>query len=430
MKTMTLTIFALLLISLPGFAGADNLDIDRTAYIPHLTGNVSGWNDFLVVNNKGPQQETFTLTLYNAGLQVAQEGYLVQPNEEKTIDLKALNSNATLGKVDYSSEYLTFRVTFGHTNGGVAEFRLSDDVADQVMFNFSNVFADLDWKGIAVANFENFTTNVTIYAIGSNRQVLDSTVVSLTRLSRLVGFYTEWFPNININDINAIVVRSSEAKVAGVTIAGGPNNTTLLFTASTDATTFTDGSFPNSVAIRDYFPIRNQSGTYTATDDVTISYSGSGNYFYITLNKAGAFMRAWYFYFDDNANLRYYYTYYPMGYAYTNDYFTIVPAQVDLNRKYTYNESWDYVYRYNGNSSNEDVAIDTLVQGPYYVVVPAGNFEDVVKLSLREQSQFTWWNGGDALSYETVTFWLDKSFGIVKMKVNDFEFEVESMQNN
>jgi hypothetical protein len=34
------------------------------------------------------------------------------------------------------------------------------------------------------------------------------------------------------------------------------------------------------------------------------------------------------------------------------------------------------------------------------------------------------------LSYETVTFWLDKSFGIVKMKVNDFEFEVESMQSN
>lgn len=402
MKNTTLVILALLLISLPGLASADHLDIERTAYIPHLTGNSSSWQDYLVVNNKGPRQQTFTLTLYNAGLQIAQESYLVQPNEEKTIDIKTLDANATLGKVDYDSEYLTFRIIFRNTNGGVAEFRLRDDIADQILFNFSNLFSEIAAKGIAVANFEDFTTDITIYAIGSNRQVLDSTVVSLTRRSHIVGLYTEWFPSINLSDINAIVVRSSEAKVAGVTISADSSNSALLFTASADATTFTNDSFPSSVAIKDYFPFRSQAGSYTATDDVTISYSGDGSYFSITLSKAGAFIRRWYFYFDDSANLRYYYSLYPMGYAYSSDEFTIVPAQVDLNRKYTYNEFWDYVYRYNGSSSNEDVTIETLVQGPYYVVVPAGNFEEAIKLNIREQSVFNWWyNGSNALSYET-----------------------------
>jgi hypothetical protein len=422
-------ILIMLTICLPAIAGADHADIDRKVYLPHLTGTATGWQDFLVANNKGPQQQTFTLTLYNAGLEVETESYLVQPNEEKVIDIKQISSSATLGVVEFDSDYLTFRATFRHTSGGVAEFRLTDGLADQVMFNFTNLFEDLtDWKGIALANFENFTTDITLYAIGSNRQVLDSTVVSLSRRSRLVGFHTAWFPDVNLNDIAAIVVRSSEARVAGVTISGRSDNSALLFTSSTDAGTFSDGSFPDSVEIRDYFPIYQQTGKYDATEDVEVLYTNNGGDFTISVTKDGHYLRQWHITFDDGGGLRYYYNYYPMGYTMVNDPFTVVPAEADLNRLYTYNETWERVY-YHSNNSSGQASIETVVQGPYYVEVPAGAFEDVIKLTIREQTHFNYYRGGSAVIYETVRWWLDKDFGIVKMSINGFEFEIESRED-
>ena len=238
-----------------------------------------------------------------------------------------------------------------------------------------------------------------------------------------MGYHTEWFPTINLNDIAAIIVSTTEAKIAGVTISGTTGNKSLLFTAAADAATFTDGTFGSSVTIKDYFPFSDNTGNYTATNDAEIFYGQSGDGFYIYVRKGGFVTRQWNFIFDNGGGLRYQTNYYPMGYTFTNDPFTIVPAQVDLNRLYTFNESWSNVYYYNSNSSGT-TTIETLVQGPYYVVVPAGAFKDVIKLTIRQETPFSGGSFGSSLVHDTVKFWLDKQFGIVKMSINDFEFEV------
>ncbi len=89
-------------------AVAQDLSVEYKDYISHLTGNTNLWTDVLVATNKGPITQTFTVTLYNAGLEVSQDSFLVQPNEEKAIYLKELDRNATLSVKFKSGIFYSF----------------------------------------------------------------------------------------------------------------------------------------------------------------------------------------------------------------------------------------------------------------------------------------------------------------------------------
>ncbi len=412
--------FAIVAIFFPTFATANHLNVEYKVYIPHLTGNTLQWNDVLVANNKGPLLQTFTLTLFNEGLQVAQESFLVQPNEERDIDIKSIDMDATLGVVDYHSQYLTFRMDYRNLSGGVAEFRLNDKLYEQAFFNFTNIFPDvIAGKGIAVANFENFAANVTLHAIGANRQVLGSEVVSLNRRSRIVGLHTAWFPGVPLENIVGIVVSSTEAKIGGITISSNTGGNALLFTQSADASTFTQENTPEQIMIEDYWPVGQFE--YTGTKGVTMDYSLNNQEIQISIFIDDFFFKGFIFTLDQQGNLRYKTSMNPYGQKWTNTPFELIPGEADLNRSFEKIGTWDQINAWWGNSSNVTGVVEVSIEGPFYTLVEAGTFPSVIKVGIVDKALHQ--NTGNA-HLDFVAFWLSEEFGIVKAIINGLEFEM------
>ena len=411
----------------PVYAQANRLDVEYKVYIPHLTGGLQDWTDTLVVNNKGPLLQTFTVSLFNAGLPAGSESFLVQPNGEEAIDIKSINMNATLGIVEYKSQYLTFRMDYQHVNGGLAEFRLSENIYSQSILNFSNIFPGVvETKGLAVANFEDRAATVTMTAIGANRQVLGSEMVALNRRSRIVGLYTSWFPNIAFDDITAIIVSSADVKLGGIVISSNLDISSLLFTQADDASTFTTERFSDQVTIEDYFP--DKTLTYEGGEGETMTYSRSSGNVTIHIQIDEAFFRQMNFQIDGQGALRYQSAKYPWGQKQTSSSFEIIPAEVDLNRSFSKTGTWDSINKFNSSDSNITGMFEVAIEGPFYMVFDSGTFPGLLKVQIIEKLFHNHFESSEAVSYDFITLWLSKEFGPVKVMHNGFVFESSFIQ--
>lgn len=279
-KTVLLFFATLFLVGVATSASA------FVVYIPHMTSGYSDWIDYLEVDNTSLASVTFTLTLYNEGTQVHQGTYTVGIMGELLLDLKTLQtgsaetSTATCGRIEYSEEKLNFRLAFENAAGGLAEFRLSDELSGAQAFYFSTFTNTVEWKGVAIANMGSTTASVTLYAFGGGT-FRGWKTVSIDGNSRLVGTYGTWFDDVSLNEITKIVAVTTSPYLTGIVISGNLANSNLLFTASVPLSSF-------SYAI----PVQNDltgtwRGTWTSTNPAWFGESGNVT-FYMTQDSETA----------------------------------------------------------------------------------------------------------------------------------------------
>lgn len=209
------------------------------AYIPHITGTGGFWRDYLQVNNDEDVKNSFTLTLYDNGLQVYQQDFSVDGLSQSIINLKTLvpNIESGCGVISYTSEGLYFRLSYEEkAGGGVAEFRLLNELNPTIGFYFSDFTSEVSWKALAISNPNPEAADVTLYALGNNG-VLDTYNLNIAPFSKEVGLCTRWFPQIKLADIKEVIAVSGKG-LCGVTISGNNENSFLLFTTADEAPGF------------------------------------------------------------------------------------------------------------------------------------------------------------------------------------------------
>ncbi len=216
-------------------AGTDDPVLGYTVYIPHITGGASDWNEYIQVDNLSSAAASFTLTLYGSSGETLYSANSSVAALDKTILYpKSINSGAMSGMITYSEPKLNFRTTQeNNIGGGVAEFRLTDDLGDALGFYFSDVVSSIGWKGMALTNFSDTTAYVslTVYGDGGIAGIVN---VSIGPKQKIVGLYGDWFPLVDFTQVQVIKAESTVPTAApgfsGVAISGDLTNSLLLFT--------------------------------------------------------------------------------------------------------------------------------------------------------------------------------------------------------
>ena len=212
------------------FAGVSNA---QKIYIPHLTGGHAAWNDWLQVDNTDVTEAYFTLTLYNQGTLVYTKYYNIDALEYMMIDLKTLNKTATCGIINCANERVQFRVSYEYcSEGSVAEFLLGSEIGSTISIFFANWSETTECKGVAIMNAGNQTATITLKAIGQSK-ILGQTDTTISARSRIFGQHTYWFPGIDSEDLERIVVTSTNSSsLVGITISANQYASQLLFAPS------------------------------------------------------------------------------------------------------------------------------------------------------------------------------------------------------
>ncbi len=233
------------------------------AYIPHITGGEAGWTDYLQVNNNGSSSASFTVYLYNGGTQVHSSTHNVAAYGHTELDIKTALADAETGKVSYSSEALTFRISYVYVNGGVAEFVLPDTLYDTMGIFFSDFVETVQAKGAAVSNLSDATIDVTLYAVGDG-EILDSYDTTIGPYGKLVENHAAWFPSITTEQIKSILVEASDPGLSGVVISSDFDASFLLFTPGRDVSVSGVGEYYLD-ADGDGYGDENQSTSYDSS---------------------------------------------------------------------------------------------------------------------------------------------------------------------
>lgn len=211
------------------------------AYIPHITGEDADWNTYLLVDYLKVIPESYNIRLYNNGEEVYNKDHTPPPFGEEVINLKQLAPTAQCGKIVYSSEQLNFRVSYENTTGGgLAEFSTPDLLSPSLGFYFSDFSSSIAWKGIALANLGVTAAEVKLYAMGGGK-VIANTTASVPAQSRIRGFYTQWFPEVDFSSIKKIIAVSSGGYLTGISISGDADSARLLFTTASAVSDFDPG---------------------------------------------------------------------------------------------------------------------------------------------------------------------------------------------
>ena len=212
-------------------------------YMPHLTGGVAVWGDYLTVDNTSLTSATVTVVLYGDTGNLLYSGpHTIPALGESVIDLKLLSSVAQSGKVIYSGGNLNFRLSvLNLTAGGVAEFHLTGAQSFILGFYFSDFASVVDWKGIALANYGATSAAVTLYAIGGGA-VLGTASITVAPYSKTSGLHSTWFPSLAMNDVKKIIAVSSVGTVGGIAIASNAASSGILFTAAVPIESFSPGA--------------------------------------------------------------------------------------------------------------------------------------------------------------------------------------------
>ena len=219
-----------------------NLRFYREAtYIPHITSNPE-WTDYLLIDNNSAFDASYTLTLYtSSGIETYNAVHDISANSEAVLQPKTLAPTASNGIILSTNKDLFFRYFYESNNGGVAEFKLNKEgnVYTQAGFYFNSTAGLVEWKGLAITNFSNTATYITLYAYG-NGGLLGTVSDGIPGNGKLVGVHTRWFPSVDIDDLKRIIVVASNnlLSLGGIVICGNSDNSSLLFTNASNASGF------------------------------------------------------------------------------------------------------------------------------------------------------------------------------------------------
>jgi hypothetical protein len=213
-------------------------------YMPHITGGNTGWTDWLQVNNGDSSTHDFKITLYSDGTQVYSNIHTVVGYGHQQIAVKSLDDSADMGKIEYTSEALTFRLSYENTSEGVAEFSLSDSLCSTMGLFYSGFVSSITAKGAAIANMGGIPAYVTFYAIGQD-SIMDTYSTTIDAYEKIVGLHDTWFPTISLSDIESIVAVSNVQGLSGIVICSNADGSDLLFTPGKSMSVFDTSFSPN-----------------------------------------------------------------------------------------------------------------------------------------------------------------------------------------
>lgn len=237
-RNQTNRIIIILLVLLSGIFLSSSRAADavqKQMVLPHIPSERTYWQCLLVSDNLSASAATFRLTLFDAaGEQVLDRAYDVPAFGYQEVDL--LNpaypeSASGLIALDAERE-MSFRVVYrNRVDGGVAEFRLTDNAAPFLAFNFGTYNDSLTWKGLAVTATGSEDTEVWFTAYDGDGRKLGSFSRQLAGQSRTsfvlqddqaFGASFPWESCVR-------VYATSPVGLAGLNISG-VNNDKLMFT--------------------------------------------------------------------------------------------------------------------------------------------------------------------------------------------------------
>ena len=227
------------------------------AYIPHITGGVDGWDDYLQADSTDSADAAFTLTLYAGGAVVHNQAYTVSGYGELLLDLKTLAPAAQTGKVTYTNQALNFRLSYENDGGGIAEFNLVESLDENIGLFFSDFSPSIVSKGSVIANLTGSPVDVTLYALGENT-VLDTFETTVTAYCKILGVHSSWFPQVSFAQIKKIVAASSSPALCGLVICGDADLSHLLFTPAVPVPAFVyegDTADNNGSTSESFYPL-------------------------------------------------------------------------------------------------------------------------------------------------------------------------------
>ena len=240
-------------------------------YIPHITGGVQQWDDYLQVNNNTASEESYTITLYNNGAEVYSQVHTVAALTRSEILLKNLNANAQIGIITYAEPGLNFRVSYEYMTGGVAEFKSIDTLAPAIGLYFSDFIFSMTSKGAAIANLGTTPAEVTLYALAQG--VIQGTFpVTIQPMNKIVGLHSNWFPDLDFDQVESIIAVTSSPALCGIAISSDDDLSHLLFTAAAPVVNFDSNILG--------YPIvgTNQTKFYDNTGEITAPEPGEPYY--------------------------------------------------------------------------------------------------------------------------------------------------------
>lgn len=209
----------------------------KTVYLPHISGPVAGWIDYLQADNLGMTSASYTLTLYGAGGVQIYSGVQAVPARSKVaLQIKNLQpgttENALAGKITYEDSGLNFRLSQHYTTGGgVAQFGLTDTLSSKLGFFFSDFMPTLNTKGLALTNFGATAVTVTLEAVGNGSVTPASTTVTINPNEKFIKTYEDLF-NLSVSDVQVITASTSSPTLAGVVVTSESDLGFLLFTVA------------------------------------------------------------------------------------------------------------------------------------------------------------------------------------------------------
>jgi hypothetical protein len=187
--------------------------------------------DYLQVDNiTGILPADFNLTLFGGGEQVYSGEYALDEGLSRiVIDLKSLSDEAETGVITYENEDLVFRITFENESGAVAEFKTAD-IGGTVDLYFSDCTSLVQFKGFALANMATEPVTIDIMAIGNN-EILSYKTIQIGSRGRIVGNYTDWFPDVDFEEIESVraVALTDFPALSGFVMSSDNDGARLLF---------------------------------------------------------------------------------------------------------------------------------------------------------------------------------------------------------
>lgn len=199
-------------------------------YIPHIAHD--NYSTLLQLINPANTNCQLEIEIYdNDGNSVYSDAQILLPLESKTFDISSFVDSGVSGEVKIFSGISIVKEIFKNVEGGLAEFLLSSDTCDKLLFSFPDHESSITWKGISCFNTSDSTISITVKAIvnGSNVLTESYSIKGKSRLIGLLGSGGDFLKGVDFTDIGMVMIETSSTSLNGLNISGA-NQEKLLFT--------------------------------------------------------------------------------------------------------------------------------------------------------------------------------------------------------
>jgi hypothetical protein len=205
-------------------------------FLPHIAADTQSWGSTLLLDNTTEMARQVSLTLFSQGQEAATFELAVDPGASLRFALSAdaEPAQAEAGYLLLKDEGIIPRASFRHQEGGACEFLLSQSESESLAFCLPNPAAELNWRGLAIANVSPGPIIAALHAYHQGQAVATS-ILDLPGHTRQVHTLELLFGGKTVDQVIAQASVSSGASLAGLCIAGAGGERLLFSHAQVQA---------------------------------------------------------------------------------------------------------------------------------------------------------------------------------------------------